>query len=223
MGDARILVVEDHPETCRTIQLYMEHNGYHCQVCHRGLDGVRLMQDDPFDLVVLDVMLPDMDGFEVCRRMRTHSAAPIIMLTARVEEQDLVKGLGSGADDYVRKPYSNKELVARVEAHLRRVGGAQRKQGPYRIDAAARQIHVADTPLALTRMEYAVLLAMLQSPGRVFSREQLTALCQEQDALQSDRTVDVHIHNLRKKVVAAGQDKHGITAVYGVGYKWVCP
>ena len=224
MGNGRILVVEDNVETSRNIRMYLEHHGFSCQITHSGMAAVAMMRQESFDLVVLDVMLPDINGYQVCQRIRGFSEAPVIMLTAKVHESDLVKGLDHGADDYVKKPYSNKELIARVKAHLRRHGAKEtRTVGPFTLDRAGRQISFEKQPLGLTKTEFGLLDAMLRAPSRVFTRDKLYELCSPDPAENSDRTVDVHIHNLRKKIAAAGLTQHGITSVYGVGYKWVAP
>ncbi len=225
MQQIQLLIVEDNPETARNICLYMEHQGFVCTVTASGAAAVALAKQGAFDLVILDVMLPDLDGFAVCAQIRETVDVPIIMLTARVESGDLVQGLDCGADEYVKKPYNNKELVARVKAHLRRRRAPARYQdiGPLRIDAAGRRIFHADRDLGLTRTEYRLLVALIQAPERVFSRDQLAVIGFEEPSGVADRTVDVHIHNLRRKLTRAGMEQHGISAVYGMGYKWVKP
>lgn len=225
MAQIHLLIVEDNPETARNICLYMEHQGFACTVTASGAAAVALAKQDAFDLVILDVMLPDLDGFAVCTQIRATADVPIIMLTARVESSDLVLGLDCGADEYVKKPYSNKELVARVKAHLRRRQPPARflEIGPLRIDAAGRRIFHLDRDLALTRTEYRLLAALIQAPERVFSRDQLATIGFDEPSDVADRTVDVHIHNLRRKLTGAGMEKHGLAAVYGMGYKWVRP
>ena len=224
MRKSRILVVEDNAETAKNIRMYVEHNGFSCQVTHSGLAAVAMMRQERFHLVVLDVMLPDLNGYQVCQHIRAFSDVPIIMLTAKVEDSDLEKGLEQGADDYIKKPYSNKELVARIKAHLRRQGSAEvHTIGPFHVDPDARQVSCSDRPLGLTKTEFQLILAMLKAPSRVFTRHQLFALCSDHESEHSDRKVDVHIHNLRKKITATGLEQHGIISVYGVGYKWVAP
>nr|WP_279382621.1 response regulator transcription factor [Acanthopleuribacter pedis] len=217
------MIVEDNVETARNICLYMEHHGFSCQVTASGAAAVALAKQMPFDLVILDVMLPDLDGFSVCEQIRAQSDMPIIMLTARAESGDLVEGLQRGADEYVKKPYSNKELVARVKAHLRRrqPAATARRIGPFEIDDAAFSARCLDQSLRLTRTEFRLLAAMVRAPERVFSRDQLCRLGLEDPAASGDRGIDVHIHNLRRKITHAGLVNHGITAVYGLGYKWV--
>ena len=222
MEKQRILVFEDNVETARNIRLYLEHHGYHCEISHTGSAGLALLLKEHFHLVILDIMLPDMDGYRICERIRRSSDLPIIMLTARVEDRDLVKGLGRGADDYIKKPYSNKELVARVQAHLRRYApkGDQARVGPFEWCPGDRRIRHGDRDLGLTKTEYLLFQCLLQAPGRIFSRDQLCDICFDEHGENLDRTIDVHIHNLRKKITAAGLKRHGIKTVYGLGYKW---
>ena len=225
MEKQRILVFEDNEATAENIRLYLEHHGYDCHICANGAAGLALLAEQPFHLVILDIMLPDMDGYQICERIRRCHDLPIIMLTARVEDRDLVKGLGLGADDYMKKPYSNKELVARVQAHLRRHGPKlePRRIGPFTHHPGERRILHEGRDLGLTKTEYLLFEAMLLAPGRVFSRDQLCDICGEDGSENLDRTIDVHVHNLRKKVSAAGLAKHGIKAVYGQGYRWEKP
>jgi DNA-binding response OmpR family regulator len=225
LAGQNILIIEDNLDTTRNIRMYLEHHGFTCQAAHLGAAGLAMEKQERFSLVILDVMLPDMSGFEVCRQIRDRSDMPIIMLTARVESQDLIHGLECGADEYVRKPFSNKELVARVKAHLRRAPttASPRSAGPFEIWSERQQILVDQQDLGLTRTEFNLLEALLKAPEKVFSRERLCQL--GGDDLQNgiDRAVDVHIHNIRKKAVAAGLETHGIVSVYGLGYKWVMP
>ena len=225
MAKQHILIIEDNAETTKNIRLYLEHHGFACLVAHLGSAGLALLEQSAIDLVILDVMLPDMSGLEVCRRIRTRSKVPVIMLTARVGSGDLVDGLDSGADEYVKKPFINKELVARVKAHLRRTPARQapRKAGPFEICPEKHQVLLDQRNLDLTKTEFMLFQALLSAPERVFSRERLCAICGDEAQIAVDRAVDVHIHNIRKKVSAAGLKDHGITSVYGLGYKWVMP
>ena len=219
----RILVIEDNEDTAQTIRAYLVHFGYHCDVVHSGVTGLELFGRHGYHLVLLDVMLPDLDGFAVCRQIRQQSQVPVIMLTAKVGEEDLVAGLDCGADEYVKKPYSNKELMARIKAHLRRHPVTDNRQvlGPYTHDKQAREISTGGHPLDLTKTEYLIFQQLLSAPGRVFSREQLFLAAFDTAHDSFERTVDVHIHNLRKKIAGSGVADHGIQAVYGVGYKLV--
>ena len=193
----------------------------HCALAHSGAEGIAQFTAGKFDLVILDVMLPDGDGYQVCNKIRQHSDVPIIMLTAKVQDDDLALGLETGADDYIRKPYSNKELVARVKAHLRRHVNKEQQTvvGPYLHDKLSQSITVQGSQLDLTRTEYKLMVHLLCSPGQVFSREQLFLTVFEHTHESFERTIDVHLHNLRKKIAQAGLAQHGIKSVYGMGYK----
>lgn len=216
-----ILIVEDNVDTAKNIQLFLEHHGMTCLVSYSGAEGIEAFVSGKFDLVMLDIMLPDGDGFYVCEQIRQYSDVPIIMLTAKVSDDDLTKGLAIGADDYIRKPYSNKEMVARVKAHLRRHVKNEELLivGPYQHNIANQSISVDGKELALTRTECKLLVQLLSSPARVFSREQLFLLVFEDTHESFERTIDVHLHNIRKKVTQTGLEVHGIKSVYGIGYK----
>lgn len=214
------MIIEDNLETAKNIQLFLEHHHFNCMLTHTGQSGIKAFQSSHYDLVILDIMLPDGNGFQVCELIRQSSQVPIIMLTAKIAEQDLIKGLNCGADDYIKKPYSNKELVARVQAHLRRNTKSKAVElGPYRMNVEQRSLKVNDKELNLTRSEFQFAQALLQQPGRVFSREQLFDQVNEETSESFDRVVDVHMHNLRKKIKAAGISDHKIKSVYGIGYK----
>lgn len=223
MKNSKILVIEDNIDTAQTIKLYMQHNEFDCDIVHSGAKGLLMFEQGSFDLVILDRMLPDLNGVLVCEHIRQSSNVPIIMLTAKVSDSDLVDGLTAGADEYVKKPYSNKELVARVKAHLRRSEGRNETHtlGFFTLDKQACTVSVSGQVMTLTKTEYLIMQCLLLSPGQVFSRDQLfeTAFGNTHESI--DRTVDVHLHNLRKKIVNAGQKQHGIQSVYGLGYKLV--
>lgn len=214
-------MVEDNVETATNIRLFLEHNEFQCELAHTGTAGIEQFKPDMHDLVILDIMLPDLTGYEVCKHIRQFSQVPIIMLTAKVTDQDLSVGLDIGADDYIRKPYSNKELVARVKAHLRRYRnhGQSSGVGPYVNNTTNQTIAVNGNPLTLTGTEYKLMNVLLASPGRVFTREQLYIAVFEHTHESFERTIDVHLHNLRKKIQKAGLIEHGIKSVYGSGYK----
>ena len=176
------------------------------------------------DLVLIDRMLPDMDGAKVCRQIRQISDVPMLMLTGKVSSQDLVDGLEAGADEYIKKPFSHVELMARIKAHLRRTKASKQTHtiktvGNYQIDAKAKQISFAQHKLKLTKTEYDLLCKLLSYPERVFTREQLFTSVFNYNSESTDRTVDVHLHNVRRKIEATGVNRHGITAIYGIGYK----
>lgn len=219
-----ILIAEDNQDTADNLQLYLNHHQFECIMASDGVAALALFQLHQPDLVLLDWMMPGLDGMDVCKRIRAQSACPIIMLTARVSSDDLVKGLQVGADEYVKKPFEHKELVARIDAHLRRMKQSlsevkPHKQGPWYYDLESQHIHYQHTQLSLTKTEYRLLLQLIQSPGRVFTREQLFLSIFNHDSDSSDRTVDVHLHNIRKKLSNIDPQSHGISAVYGVGYR----
>jgi len=216
-----ILIVEDNIETAKNILLYLDFHGFACDLVHSGSLAIEQFHCQQYDLVILDVMLPDVNGHDVCKHIRQTSDVPIIMLTAKVQDQDLSTGLEVGADDYIRKPYSNKELVARVKAHLRRYKKTETsdKLGPYSLNQAGHSISVNGKELTLTQTEYKLMTLLLKSPGQVFSREQLFLSLFEHTSESFERTIDVHLHNLRKKITQLGLQQHGIKSVYGIGYK----
>ena len=229
MTAPNILVIEDNIETAKNIKLYLEHNQLCCDLVHSGTEGVEAFFAKQYDLVILDRMLPDLNGVAVCEKIRKESDIPIIMLTAKITDNDLIDGLGAGADEYVKKPYSNKELVARVKAHLRRSEsnnnsvnrGNQSSQniGYYVLNSKACTIKSNEKELALTKTEYLIFEKLLNFPGQVFSREQLFLCAFDSSHESIDRTVDVHLHNLRAKINKSGVEQHGIKSVYGLGYK----
>ena len=216
MPARRILVIEDDPKTSASIAMYLRHDGYRVDVCASGSDGLEAARREHPDLVVLDVMLPGLSGTEICRALREGpSQVPIIMLTARSTEEDKLRGLNLGADDYVTKPFSPRELVARVSAVLRRSRpGAE--EGDLRLDFDTREVLLRGERVALTAVEFRILDLFLRSPGRVFTREELVP---SEEAL--DRTVDAHIKNLRRKIEEDRANPTRIVTVFGVGYKYV--
>jgi len=227
---ARILVVDDDAKTAASVRLYLEHAGYAVETAGDGRAALERARADPRpDLVVLDRMLPHLDGLAVCRLIRGESRIPVILLTARTAEADRLEGLELGADDYVSKPFSPRELVARVRAVLRRTrpddGGETLAVGALSIDLARHAVTVAGRPVELTPRELAILLALARAPGRVFSREALRdrAFGPSSDALE--RTVDAHIVKLRRKLAAAapGPAAPVIETVFGAGYRMADP
>lgn len=225
MAGGEILVVEDEPDIRDLVVLHLEREGFHCRTAATGAEALQAVRTGRPDLVVLDLMLPEMDGIEVCRRLRADPATlalPIVMLSAKADEVDRVVGLEIGADDYVVKPFSPKELLARVRAVLRRVRPPEPAEvlagGGVRLDVARHQVEVDGQPVELTRKEFDLLHALLQSAGRVLSREQLLNRVwgyARADDIES-RTVDVHIRRLRAKL---GGEGARIQTVKGVGYK----
>ncbi|MCK7595334.1 response regulator [Pseudomarimonas salicorniae] len=221
---ARVMVIEDEAKIAALLRDYLEAAGYAVRVCAEGVDAVSQTLGWPADMVVLDVNLPGKDGFTICRELRAASDLPILMLTARVEEIDRVLGLELGADDYVCKPFSPREVVARVRAQLRRsqgMPGERAAAGPLRIDAAAHEALLNGSPLALTPVEFRLLKALAARPGSVLSRAQLIDAAYADHRIVSERTMDSHLKNLRRKLQEAGGEAVGIEGVYGVGYKLV--
>ena len=222
----RILVVEDDPDIALSLRLKLEREGgYAVDVVADGADGLRKAIDRPPDLVVLDLNLPGMDGFEVCRRLRKEpetASVPVIMLTARIGEDDRVAGLDLGADDYITKPFSPKEAVARVKAVLRRSDRAEDADAlpdePLRVDIAARQATLDGRALALTRKEFDLLVELIRRRGRVLTRERLLEMVWGYDFPGETRTVDVHVRRLRQKLGAPVDSR--LETVVGVGYRW---
>ncbi len=225
MAGKKILVVDDDTKTVDLVKLYLDRDGYQVSTAYDGAEALRLARESCPDLIVLDLMLPDIDGFEVCHTLRHESDVPIIMLTARATDQDKLEGLDLGADDYVTKPFSPKELVARVRAVLRRLPG---ERGPDEISIGALSMnfktHVASfagRPLGLTSVEFRLLGILAREPGRVFSRASLIEEALGYDFEGFDRTIDVHILNLRRKIEPDPSHPKYIRTVYGVGYKFV--
>lgn len=219
-----VLVVEDETAIADTVLYALRSEGYGAQHCLLGGGALEALRQQAFDVVVLDVGLPDMSGFDVCRSLRTFSEVPVIFLTARNDEFDRVLGLELGADDYMAKPFSPRELVARVRARLRRSSSAPAEQagwqqhGRFAIDREGRRIRFAEQPLELTRYEYALMAALLQRPGSILSRAQLMDRGWDTDADSADRTVDTHVKTLRAKLRAAGADPDPIRTHRGLGY-----
>jgi DNA-binding response OmpR family regulator len=221
---ARILVVDDDPRTVETVALYLGHAGFEVDTCGNGLEAVDLVRERKPALVVLDLMLPGATGFEVCRAVRRESAVPIIMLTARATEDDTLQGLGLGADDYVTKPFSPRELVARVQAVLRRHGlaGVQRIAG-LEIDRDRRTVSVEGRPVDLTATQFNLLSLLAASPGRVFSRGQLVERLTKDEEDSLERTIDAHVMHLRRKIEPGPAAPRYVVTVYGVGYRFSEP
>ena len=221
-----VLVIEDEPSVAENITYALETEGFVFTWCATGRDGLAALDQQPVSLVLLDVGLPDADGFEVCRRIRAVRDLPIIFLTARSDEIDRVVGLELGADDYVVKPFSPRELTARVKAVLRRgrrpvpgdPPGEFREVAPFTIDGARFEIAYHGTPLPLTRYEYRILEVMLGRPGRVYTRAALMSQAWEEPEASMERTVDAHIKSIRAKLRAVRPGSEVITTHRGLGY-----
>jgi two-component system catabolic regulation response regulator CreB len=224
MEKPTILVVEDEPAIADTIQYALESEGFRCLRLDGGAGVAQVLEGQPVALVVLDIGLPDMSGIEVCRRLRQRHDVPVIFLTARAGEVDRVVGLELGADDYVTKPFSPRELAARVKAVLRR---ARSGQGPspsppadaaFALDEERQRITYFGRPLDLSRYEYRLLAVLLKRPGRVYSRDQLLELVWDEPEASLDRTVDAHVKNLRAKLREVRPDVDPIATHRGTGY-----
>ena len=224
MDKPTILVVEDEPAIADTIQYALESEGFRCQRLDVGAGVVEVLDRQPVALVVLDIGLPDMSGIEVCRRIRQRHDVPVIFLTARSGEVDRVVGLELGADDYVTKPFSPRELAARAKAVLRRarhgIGGTggTPQTAAFALDEERRQISYFGTPLDLSRYEYRLLCVLLKKPGRVYTREQLLEMVWDAPEASLDRTVDAHVKNLRAKLRDVRPDVDPIATHRGTGY-----
>ena len=219
----RILVVEDDAKIADMLANYLRMNGFDAALCGNGHDAVAAVRADAPALVLLDLMLPGLDGVAVCTAVRKFSAVPIIMLTARVDEIDRLLGLETGADDYVCKPFSPREVVARVKALLRRtqgsLAGAAGAAAGFQLDEAGGRIAWHGRALPLTQVEFRLLRLLLSRPGQVFGRARLLDSLHQDIRDVSDRAIDSHIKNLRRKLEQAGTGANTIAAVYGVGYR----
>jgi DNA-binding response OmpR family regulator len=227
---ARILLVDDEQSIQTLLSYPLRKDGYDVVRATDGREALDRFAEQAFDLVVLDVMLPQLDGLEVCRRLRARSSVPIIMLTAKSEEIDKVLGLELGADDYITKPFSMREFRSRVKAALRRADMAPRGEsadgepalevGDLRIDFAKRRVALRDDDVRLTFVEFEILGALARNPGRVFSRDQLLARIWGDAAYRDPRTIDVHIRHLREKLERDAKEPEFIFTVRGVGYRF---
>ena len=224
--DSKILVVDDDPNVVELVRLYLERDGHEVLTASDGVAGLEMAREEQPSLIVLDLMLPRMDGMEVCRALRAESSVPVIMLTAMVEEDDRLAGLDLGADDYVTKPFSPRELAARVRAVLRRTardrddaGPVPLESGPFTVDLRQRTVSVDGTPVTLTPTEFRLLALLVREPGRTFTREQIIDRVFGYDFDGFDRTVDAHMSSLRRKVDAVPGTAKRIQTVYGSGYR----
>jgi len=223
-GKAHILIVEDEPSVAENILYALRTEGLEPEWVSTGQEALGRLRAEGFDLVVLDVGLPDGSGFDVCKELRGFSKVPVIFLTARSDEIDRVVGLEIGADDYVTKPFSPRELAARVRAVLRRSGDAEPDAVrslpglPFRIDTDRQRILYFEQPLPLTRLEFRLLEVLLRKPGRIYSRDLLMSLAWDEPDASLDRTVDAHVKSLRAKLRAVRDDVEAIVTHRGVGY-----
>ena len=223
MAGKRVLVVDDDAKTVELVKLYLNRDGYKVLKAYDGVEALRLAREGHPDLIVLDLMLPGIDGLEVCRTLRGESDVPIIMLTARTTDEDKLAGLGLGADDYVTKPFSPRELAARVRTVLSRLarerGPAEIKCGELTVNFLKQEASLAGRPLHLTTVELKLLGVLVKEPGRVFSRAELIEKALGYNYEGFDRTIDVHILNLRRKLEPDPSHPSYIKTVHGAGYK----
>ena len=220
-----VLVIDDEPKIADLCRDYLRAAGYGVLTAADGPQGLALARRERPDLVVLDLMLPGMDGLDVCRALRRDGSVPIIMLTARVDETDRLVGLELGADDYLTKPFSPRELVARVRTVLRRAGGAAApaeviRAGELSLDRTRFKVNLPDREITLTPTEFEILAVMAAQPGRVFSRAQLLTAAHGIAFESYERAIDSHIRNLRRKLQLTSDEPEYIQTVHGVGYKF---
>lgn len=229
----RVLVIDDDVELCHLLSQYLAGEGFAVESVHTGLKGVERALSGEHAIVVLDVMLPEMKGFEVLRRVRAQSRTPVLMLTARGDDQDRILGLEMGADDYLPKPFNPRELSARIEAVLRRARPEAANAKPasservvlddVELDKGARTVHRSGTELDLTAVEFDLLEVFLQSAGLVLSREEMVPAVLGREFSPFDRSIDTHVSNLRKKLGPLPDGGERIKGVRGIGYLYVSP
>jgi len=223
-----ILVVDDEVKITEVVKSYVENAGYRAVCAHNGAEALALFEKLAPALVILDLMLPDLTGEEICRAIRKKSRAPIIMLTAKVEDRDIIRGLGLGADDYLTKPFSPRQLMARVEAVLRRVSGEavplvsqfSFNDGELVVDGLRREVRHNGRQVPLTPNEYKILMTLAKYPSKTFTREELIAFALGNDFDGFDRVIDTHIKNIRHKLGDDGRTPRYILTVHGTGYKF---
>lgn len=220
-----IMVVDDEKRLVSVVEAYLEQEGYRVVKAYNGREALHVAREEKPDLIILDVMMPEMDGLEFMRHHRKEQDTPIILLTAKVESDDRVIGLELGADDYVTKPFRPRELLARIKAVLRRMGetkpvASKLRSGDIILDREQHTVQVSGEYVDLTPSEFDILTALMSTPGRVFSRLELLDLIQGTAYEGYERTIDVHIKNLRAKIEADSRDPHYVQTVYGIGYRF---
>jgi len=219
----KVLLVDDEKRMLDLVALYLKPHNYACTKALGPFEALDYLENEPYDLVLMDVMMPEMDGWELCREVRKFSDVPIIMLTAREQQKDIVKGLKIGADDYVTKPFNEEELLARMEALLRRrTSKTSIEVNGLLWDEERFELSYQKNSIKLTPKEFLMLGQLLKKPNKVFSRDQLIELIWGFDSETEGRTIDSHVRNVREKIRQAGFpiDDHFIT-VWGIGYKWI--
>ncbi|MCM3638223.1 response regulator transcription factor [Sporosarcina luteola] len=221
-----ILLIDDEHRMLDLLELFLEPHGFDCIKADTGKKGLEIVRDEKVDIVLLDVMMPDLDGWEVCKNIRELSTIPVIMLTARTDKADIVKGLEFGADDYITKPFDERELVARVNALLRRTASetddrSNTVYGDFTLNRDSYSLHYNNLEVQLTLKEFYIIEALITHPKRTFTREQLLRTAWDYNTFTDIRTVDSHIRNLREKLKAAGFPINDfLLTVWGIGYKW---
>lgn len=228
----RILAIEDDRELCELLEAFLNTEGFALEVAHNGRDGLAKARERQYDLLLLDVMLPGLNGFDLLRELRKTSSVPVIMLTARGDEVDRVVGLEMGADDYLPKPFSTRELIARIRAILRRgeasrggsdAPGALLQLGDITLDPGSHEVTLSSKPIHLTHVEFRLLETLLQSAGRAVPRETLVREVLEHSYSPWDRSIDVHASNLRKKLGPLPDGNERIKTIRGIGYLYPLP
>lgn len=229
MGNKKILIIEDEESIAELERDYFEINGFFVDIEKRGDNGLRRAMSEKYDLIVLDVMLPGMDGFEICKHIRSESDIPILMVSARKEDIDKIRGLGLGADDYITKPFSPGELVARVKSHIARyerlIGGSEQKRDEIKIrglfiDKTSRRVYLNEKEAMLTTKEFDLLVFLASNPNRVFSKEELFNKIWDMDSIGDIATVTVHIRKIREKIEIDPSNPQYIETVWGAGYRF---
>ncbi len=226
----RILIIEDELSIAEVERDYFEINGFTADIETRGDNGLIKAKNEQYDLIILDLMLPGIDGFEICRQIRAVKEIPILLVTAKKEDIDKIRGLGLGADDYITKPFSPSELVARAKAHLGRYERLTGRQNPRKqiveirglsIDKSSRRVYVNDHEVNLTTKEYDLLITLADNPDRVFSKEELFERVWGLEAMGDLATLTVHIRKLREKIEFDPADPQYIETIWGVGYRFI--
>lgn len=222
MKNGTVLVVDDEPKILELVKSYLEINGFHALCAKNGREGMTLFERGGISLILLDLMLPDLSGEDFCRRVREDSDVPIIMITAKVDEESVIRGLGIGADDYVTKPFSPRQLVARVRSVLRRSGvpsGETLSYGDLCLDMKKRICRRGDRIIPLTRDEYNILALLMSRQAKIFTRDEILNAVKGDDYEGFDRSIDSHIRRLRSKIGDDSRTPAYIVTVYGMGYR----
>ena len=220
-----ILVIDDEYKIVEVIKVYLEKSGYNVITAFNGKDAIKEYENNNIDLIILDLMLPDISGEDICKTLRGKSNVPIIMLTAKIQEEDALNGFNIGADDYITKPFSPKILVSKVNAILKRIGSNEKKRlyfnyGDLVIDTASYEVFKKDEKVILTPSEFKILLELSKNPNVVFTREELMDKTMKEDNYVYDRIIDSHIKNIRSKIEDNSKDPKYVLTVHGLGYKF---